>query len=102
LIALGIRTQVLFPALSLSTRHVDATPLLNPIPVELPAEIHRVSLWRQYAEFCRAAHTKFERIADETGSDAIVVHSDDSALFAVMQRRKRNCPPLVFWIHSLF
>jgi glycosyltransferase involved in cell wall biosynthesis len=100
--ALGVETRILLPAWLARTKFASASPLCHPIPVKLPDAVRHASRWRQHAEFCRAAHASFERLTDHGSSDAIVVHSDESALFALRQRRKRNSPPLVFWIHSLF
>src|SRR6185295_18816519 len=58
---LGVETRILLPAWSTSTKFAGANPLWHPILVELPDAVRRASLWRQYAEFCRAAHAKFER-----------------------------------------
>jgi len=100
--ALGVETRILLPAWSASTKFTGASPLWHPILVELPDAVRHASRWRQHAEFCRAAHARFERLADHSTSDAIIVHSDESALFALRQRSKWNSPPLVFWVHSLF
>jgi hypothetical protein len=100
--SLGVETRILLPASSASTEFAGASPLWHPILVTLPDSVRHASRWRQHAEFCRAAHATFERLADHSSSDAIVVHSDEGALFALRQRSRRNSPPLVFWIHSLF
>jgi glycosyltransferase involved in cell wall biosynthesis len=69
--------------------------------LKMPAEFHRGSRDVQCSEFGRAALEAEERIRTNGGSDAVIAHSLEGAMFLVLRNGKRSCEPLVFWLHSL-
>ena len=78
---LGIKTRVLLPDQSMR------------------AGIDRAPRVVQCSEFCRIALETVEQI---TGSDAVIAHSDEGAMFTILRNGKRSCEPSVFWLHSLY
>lgn len=99
---LGIETRVLLPD-GLDTRpEKNVTPLLKPMFLKMPVEFHRASRGVQGSEFCRAALQALEQIRTSGGSDAVIAHSLEGAMFIVLQNGKRSSEPTVFWLHSLY
>jgi len=97
---LGIETRVLLPDwLDTRPNRNDLTPLLMPIPLKMQPELRRGSRVMQCGEFCRAALEAVEQMA---GSDCVIAHSDEGAMFVILRSRKRSSEPSVFWLHSLY
>src|SRR6185503_20906804 len=82
LTTLGIETRVLLP--DGSDTHVvnNVQPLLNPVFVQMPADIDRASRGRQCVEFCRAA---LDALAQTVESDVFIAHSLEGAMSIVMR-----------------
>src|SRR4029077_5477230 len=80
----------------------DLSPLLKPMLLKMPADIHRASRGCQCSEFGRAALEAVEQIRTSTGSDAVIAHSLEGAMFIVLRSEKRSREPAVFWLHSLY
>ncbi|MGH9928674.1 MAG: hypothetical protein ACREA9_05520, partial [Pyrinomonadaceae bacterium] len=68
----------------------------------MPAEIHRAPRVLQCSEFCRAALEAVEQIRTSAGSDVVIAHSLEGAMFMVLRSGERSCEPSVFWLHSLY
>jgi glycosyltransferase involved in cell wall biosynthesis len=99
---LGIETRVLLPD-GLDTRPAkNAAPLLKPMLLNTPAELHRASRGVQCSEFGRAALEAVEQISANGGSDAVIAHSLEGAMFIVLRSGKPSREPSVFWLHSLY
>lgn len=99
---LGIETRVLLPEWLDTRPGNDLTPLLIPILLKLPAELRRAPPMLRYNEFCRVALEAVEQIRTSVGSDAMIAHSDEGAIFTVLRKGRRSCEPSVFWLHSLY
>ncbi len=102
LTGLGIETRVLLPDLLDTRPGKDLTPLLTPMLLKMRAEARRASRVLQCSEFCRAALEAVEQIRTSAGSDAVIAHSDEGAMFIILQNGKRSGEPSVFWLHSLY
>jgi glycosyltransferase involved in cell wall biosynthesis len=102
LTGLGIETRVLLPDLLDTRPGKDLTPLLKPMPLKMPAELHRAPRGEQCSEFSRAALEAVEQFRTSGGSDVVIAHSLEGAMFIVMRSGKRSCEPSVFWLHSLY
>src|SRR5437660_9827401 len=70
--------------------------------LKMRAELRRAPRVLQCSEFCRAALEAIEQIGTSAGSDAVIAHSDEGAMFIILRSRKRSCEPSVFWLHSLY
>ena len=102
LTGLGIETRVLLPD-GLDTRPgKNGTPLLKPMLLKTPAELHRASRGVQCSEFGRAALEAVEQLSAGAGSDAVIAHSLEGAMFIVLRSGKPSGEPTVFWLHSLY
>ncbi len=99
---LGIETRVLLPDCLDTRLGKTVTPLLKPMFLKMAAELHRAPREVQCREFCRAALAAVEQIRTSAGSDAVIAHSLEGAMFIVLQNRKRSSEPSVFWLHSLY
>ena len=104
---LGIETRVLLPDWLDTRPGKDLTPLLIPpllIPIvlKMPAELPRTPGVLPSREFCCAALEAVEQIRISAGSDAVVAHSAEAAMFVILRGEKRHAEPCVFWLHSLF
>jgi len=99
---LGIETRVLLPDCVDTRPGKNVTPLLKPMLLKLPAELHRAPRGVQCSEFCRAALEAVEQIRSSAGSDADIAHSLEGAMFIALRSGKRSCEPSVFWLHSLY
>jgi hypothetical protein len=99
---LGIETRVLLPDWLDSRPGKDLTPLLIPILLKLPAELRRAPPVLRYSEFCRVALEAVQPIRTIAGSDVVIAHSDEGAMFTILRKGKRSCEPSVFWLHSLY
>lgn len=99
---LGIETRVLLPDWMDTRPGNELTPLLKPMPLKMPVELQRASRAVQCHEFCRAALEALEQIRTSAGTDAVIAHSLEGAMFIVLQSGKRSCEPSVFWLHSLY
>lgn len=99
---LGIETRVLLPDW-LDTRPAeDLAPLLTPMFLKMPVELRQAPRVLQCSEFCRAALEAVEEIRAGAGSDAVIAHGDEGAMFINQQNGKRSSGPSVFWLHSLY
>jgi hypothetical protein len=78
------------------------SPLLKPISLKMRAGIIDDPRVVQCSEFCRAALSEFEEIRTNSGSDAVISHSDEATMFVVMRNGNRAGGPSVFWLHSLY
>jgi len=101
LTALGIETRVLLPDRGNSFAG-GATSLLKPTPVTTRADFRDAARVLQCAEFCRAAVPLVEQIQATSGSDAVIAHGDEGAMFFVMRNGSGSSAPTVFWLHSLY
>jgi glycosyltransferase involved in cell wall biosynthesis len=102
LTGLGIETRVLLPDCLDTRPGKDLTPLLKPMSLRMPDDLHRAPRGVQCSEFSRAALDAVEQIRTSAGSDAVIAHSLEGAMFTVLRNGKRSCEPLVFWLHSLY
>ncbi len=102
LTGLGIETRVLLPDWLDTRPGNDLTPLLMPILVKMRAELRRAPAVLRCSEFCRAALEAVEQIRTSAGSDAVIAHSDEGAMFIILRNGKRSGEPSVFWLHSLY
>ena len=102
LTALGIETRVLLPDCLDTRPGKKVTSLLKPMLLKMPPEIDRASRGVQCSEFGRAALEVVEQISSGAGSDAVVAHSLEGAMFIVLRSGKRSGEPSVFWLHSLY
>jgi glycosyltransferase involved in cell wall biosynthesis len=102
LTGLGIETNVLLPDWLETLPGKDLPALLTPRLVKMRAELRRASRVLQTSEFCRGALEEFKQIRTSAGSDAIIAHSDEGAMFIILRNGKRACEPSVFWLHSLY
>lgn len=82
LAGLGIETRVLLPD-RLDTRQDRAPRLVR------------------CSEFCREAVGAVDQIRASARLDAVIAHSDEGAMFIILQNGER-CEPSVFWLHSLY
>ncbi len=99
---LGIETRVLLPDCLDTRPGQNVTPLLKPMVLKTPAELHRAPRGVQCSEFGRAALEVVEQIRTSAGSDAVIAHSLEGAMFIVLRSGKRFGEPSVFWLHSLY
>lgn len=99
---LGIETRVLLPDCLDTRAGKNVTPLLKPMLLKMPAELDRASRGVQCSEFCRAALEAVEQIRTGAGSNAVIAHSLEGAMFIVLRSGKRSNGPSVFWLHSLY
>jgi glycosyl transferase family 5 (putative starch synthase catalytic subunit) len=99
---LGIEARVLLPDWLDTRPGKDLTPLLRPMLLKMGAELRSAPRVLQYSEFCRAALDAVEQIRITAGSDAVIAHSDEGAMFIILQNGKRSVEPSVFWLHSLY
>jgi hypothetical protein len=102
LTGLGIETKVLLPDWLDTQPGKDLTPLLQPRLLKMNADIRRAPRLLQCREFCRVALEEVEQIRTSAGSDAVIAHSDEAAMFIILRNGKRSCGPSVFWLHSLY
>jgi glycosyltransferase involved in cell wall biosynthesis len=102
LTGLGIETRVLLPDCLDTRPGKNVTPLLKPMLLKTPAGLHRASRGVQCSEFCRAALEAVEQISASAGSDAVIAHSLEGAMFIVLRSAKPSREPSVFWLHSLY
>lgn len=98
----GIETRVLLPDCLDTRPGNDFTPLLKPMLLKMSAEIHCAPRGVQCSEFGRAALEAVDRIGASAGSDAVIAHSLEGAMFVVLRNGKRSGEPTVFWLHSLY
>jgi glycosyltransferase involved in cell wall biosynthesis len=102
LTGLGIETRVLLPDCLDTRPGKNVTPLLKPMLLRMPDEIHRASRGAQCSEFGRAALAAVEQVSAGAGSDAVIAHSLEGAMFIVLRSGKPSREPSVFWLHSLY
>jgi hypothetical protein len=69
------------------------------LPDRLDTRIPRVL---RCNEFCRGAIEAVDKIRASAAIDAVIAHSDEGAMFIVLQNGKRSSEPSVFWLHSLY
>jgi glycosyltransferase involved in cell wall biosynthesis len=96
LTGLGIETTIFSPERAESGPPQDLAPLLRPITLKMRPEFQAAPRVVQCAEFCRLALSAFQ------GSDPVIAHSDEGAMFIVMRNGGRSGGPSVFWLHSLY
>jgi len=101
LVELGIETRVLLPDW-VDTQLASDSPLLIPIPVKMRAEVRGAPVMVQCNEFSRAAMAAFDQIKNNSGSDAVIAHGDEGAMFMVLRDGERSGGPAVFWLHTLY
>ncbi|HXD34957.1 MAG TPA: glycosyltransferase family 4 protein [Pyrinomonadaceae bacterium] len=99
---IGVETRVLLPDQIDTRPGKSVTPLLKPMLLKMPAEIHLATRGVQCSEFCSAALEAAEHIRTSAGSDAVIAHSLEGALSIVLRNGKRSREPSVFWLHSLY
>jgi|SRR5215813_599074 len=99
---LGIETTVLLPDGLDARPGKSVAPLLKPMFLKMPADLDRASRGVQCSEFGRAALEAMEQIRIRGGSDAVIAHSLEGAMFIVLRSVKRSDEPSVFWLHSLY
>ena len=102
LTGLGIETRVLLPDWLDSLPGKDLAPLFKPMLLKMRAELRRAPRVLQCSEFCRAALEAVEQIRATDGSDVVIAHGDEGAMFIIQRSRKRSYEPSVFWLHSLY
>jgi hypothetical protein len=102
LTGLGVETRVLLPDWLDTRPGKDLTPKLLPMLLKMRAELRRAPRVLQCSEFCRAALEVVEKIGASAGSDAVIAHSDEGAMFIILRSGKRSAEPSVFWLHSLY
>jgi glycosyltransferase involved in cell wall biosynthesis len=102
LTGLGIETRVLLPGWLTTRPGNDLTPLLIPMRLKMRAELRRAARALQCSEFCRVALAVVEQNRNFAGSDALIAHSDEGAMFIILRSEKRSREPSVFWLHSLY
>ncbi|HYJ87784.1 MAG TPA: glycosyltransferase [Pyrinomonadaceae bacterium] len=102
LTGLGILTRVLLPDWLDTRTGKDLTPLLTPMLLKMRPEVRRASRVLQCTEFCRVALEAVEQIKTSAGSDAVIAHSDEGAMFIILRKVNRSSEPSVFWLHSLY
>jgi Glycosyl transferases group 1/Starch synthase catalytic domain len=99
---LGVETRVLLPDWLDTRPGKDLTPLLMPMLLKMRAQLGRAPRVLQCSDFCRAALEVVEQIRTSAGSDAVIAHSDEGAMFIILRSGKRSFEPSVFWLHSLY
>jgi glycosyl transferase family 1/glycosyl transferase family 5 (putative starch synthase catalytic subunit) len=99
---LGIETRVLLPDCVHTRPGNDLPPLLKPMFLKMRAELNRAPRLVQCSEFCSAALDAVEQIRSNGGSNAVIAHSLEGAVFIILQSEKRSSEPSVFWLHSLY
>lgn len=102
LTGMGIETRVLLPDCLDTRPRENSTALLKPMLLKLPAGLHRASRGVQCGEFGRAALEAVEQIGAGSGTDAVIAHSLEGAMFIVLRSGKPSREPSVFWLHSLY
>src|SRR5436190_5640314 len=102
LTGLGIETRVLLPDWLNARAGNHLTPLLMPMPLRMSAEFRRAPRVLQCSQFCHAALEAVEQIRTSAGSDAVIAHGDEGAMFIILRNGKRSSEPSVFWLHSLY
>ena len=102
LTGLEIKTRVLLPDCVKAFSGKDLSPLLMPRLLKMRAEQLRAPRVLQCSEFSRAALGAVEEIRANGGSDAIIAHSLEGAMFIVQRHGERSSGPSVFWLHSLY
>lgn len=102
LTGLGIETRVLLPDCLDTRPGKNVTPLLKPMLLKTPAGLHRASRGVQCSEFGLAALEAVEQISASAGTDAVIAHSLEGAMFIVLRSGKPSRAPSVFWLHSLY
>lgn len=102
LTALGIEITVLLPDWLDTPPTQDLSPLLKLRPLKMPAGLNEAPRVIQCSEFCRVAAEAADQIETNSGSDTVIAHSDEGAVFIVERKGKRSRGPAVFWLHSLY
>ena len=95
---LGIETRVLLP--DWSDRHDGKD--LTVLPLKMRAGVRRSPRVLQCSEFCRVAVDAVDQIRTSAPIDSVIAHSDEGAMFIILQNGKRSSEPSVFWLHSLY
>jgi glycosyltransferase involved in cell wall biosynthesis len=99
---LGIETRVLLPGWLDTWPGKDLPTLLMPMPLKMRTEFRDAPRLLQCDEFGRVALEVIEQIRTSVGSDAVIAHSLEGAMFIALSCAKRHAEPAVFWLHSLY
>ena len=99
---IGIETRVLLPDWLDTRPEKEAMPLLAPVRLKMRTEFRDAPRLLQCSEFGRVALEAVEEIRTTSGSDAVIAHSLEGAMFITLGSGKRSCKPSVFWLHSLY
>ena len=99
---LRVETRVLLPDWLNSQPGEDLSPLLVPVPLKMRAEARDAPRLLQCDEFGRVALKEVEKIRAGVGSDAVIAHSLEGAMFIALSTGRPSCRPSVFWLHSLY
>ena len=99
---LRIKTRVLLPDWLDTCPGKDLPPFLMPMLLKMRTELQHAPRELQYSEFCRAAVEAVEQIDANGGSDAVVAHSLEGAMFIILRSERRSRESSVFWLHSLY
>lgn len=99
---LGIVTRVLLPEWFDTRPEKEATPLLVPVRLKMRTEFRDAPRLLQCSEFGRVALEAVEEIRIRSGSDAVIAHSLEGAMFITLRNEKQSREPSVFWLHSLY
>jgi len=99
---LRIQTRVLLPDWLDTCPGKHLPPFLMPMLLQMRPELQHAPREVQYSEFCRAALDAVEQIKTNEGSDAVVAHSLEGAMFTILRSGRRSCESSVFWLHSLY
>ena len=102
LMELRIQTRVLLPDWLDTYPGKDLPLFVMPILLKMRAELRHAPRELQYREFSRAALEAVEEISSNAGSDAVVAHSLEGAMFIIRRKGRPSCEPSVFWLHSLY
>lgn len=102
LTGMGIETRILLPDWLDTRPGNESTPLLIPVLLKMRAELGGAPRVLQCSSFCRAALEAVEQNRTSGGSDAVIAHSDEGAMFIILRSEKRSYEPSVFWLHSLY
>jgi glycosyltransferase involved in cell wall biosynthesis len=73
-----------------------------PTLLKMRAELRDAPRLLQCSQFGRVALEAVEQIRSSTGSDAVIAHSLEGAMFITLRNGKRFREPSVFWLHSLY
>jgi len=102
LTTLGVEITVLLPDWFDTQPSPDLSHRLKLRPLKMQAHLSFAPRVMQCSEFCRAAAEAADQIETISGSDTVLAHSDEGAMFIVKRKGKRSSGRAVFWLHSLY